>query len=125
MRGFKVQDVFSWRQATFIGGMHALAVLALFHISTLGLAMLLGLHFLTGCIGISVGYHRLISHRAFRSGNIMTGFMALCGALALQGGPVFTELIIGSLTEREILTPPREHFGGATSAGLFTKPRRK
>lgn len=44
---------------------------------------------ITGGFGISIGYHRMLSHRAFRDVNPFFGFFhTLCGTLALQMGPI-------------------------------------
>ncbi len=39
--------------------------------------------------GITVGYHRYLSHRAFRTGRVMQFVLALCGAAATQRGPLW------------------------------------
>ena len=41
--------------------------------------------YLIQALGISVGYHRLFSHRAFHANRILTFLLALCGGLAGQG----------------------------------------
>ena len=44
---------------------------------------------ITGGFGISIGYHRMLSHRAFRDVHPIFGFFhTLCGTLALQMGPI-------------------------------------
>jgi len=47
----------------------------------------LALYVISG-LGITVGYHRLLSHRAFRARTIVTRILATMGSLALQGGPL-------------------------------------
>ena len=47
-----------------------------------------GLHVLCGGFGICVGYHRLLTHRSFKTAKVVEYFMAICGALSMQGGPV-------------------------------------
>ncbi len=43
----------------------------------------------TGGFGISIGYHRMLSHRAFKEVHPLFGFFhTLCGTLALQMGPI-------------------------------------
>jgi stearoyl-CoA desaturase (delta-9 desaturase) len=46
----------------------------------------LALYLITG-FGITVGYHRLLTHRAFATSRVMERGLALAGALALQGSP--------------------------------------
>ena len=44
---------------------------------------------ITGGFGISIGYHRMLSHRAFMKFHPIFGFFhTLCGTLALQMGPI-------------------------------------
>ena len=54
--------------------------------SNLGWALLIW--FFTGCLGSSLGFHRLISHRAFNGPSWFKGFLALLGTLTFQGGPI-------------------------------------
>ncbi|GIL74570.1 hypothetical protein Vretimale_2252 [Volvox reticuliferus] len=43
---------------------------------------------LTGMLGISVSYHRQLSHKSFRCVKPLEYFLAYCGALAFEGDPV-------------------------------------
>jgi stearoyl-CoA desaturase (delta-9 desaturase) len=67
---------------------HVLAILALLHWSTSGAVLLVLMHVVTGCFGISLGYHRLLAHRAYEAPVWVRRAFAVCGALALQGGPL-------------------------------------
>jgi fatty-acid desaturase len=40
-------------------------------------------------LGISMGYHRLHTHRSYKVPRWMEYFFALCGTLTLEGGPIF------------------------------------
>ncbi|MBL8853079.1 MAG: fatty acid desaturase [Planctomycetaceae bacterium] len=44
--------------------------------------------FLISGIGISVGYHRLLTHRAFKTTPLLEKIFATMGAVAFQGGPL-------------------------------------
>lgn len=44
-------------------------------------------------IGITVGYHRLLSHRSFRCAKALEYFIVLCGYLAFQGSPAWWSTI--------------------------------
>ncbi len=79
----------SWISVAFFGAFHGLALLApwFFSWSALGVAVLL--HWLFGGIGICLGYHRLLSHRSFRVPKPLEYLIAIMGALAIQGGPIF------------------------------------
>lgn len=46
-----------------------------------------GLYFVTACFGITLGFHRLLTHRTFRVPKWLERFFATCGVLALQGSP--------------------------------------
>ncbi len=43
------------------------------------------------CIGwgIGMGYHRLLTHRSYKVPKPLEYFFAICGALTLEGGPIF------------------------------------
>ncbi|HTV74078.1 MAG TPA: fatty acid desaturase [Candidatus Acidoferrales bacterium] len=44
--------------------------------------------YVTGGIGICLGYHRLLTHRSLRVPKLLERAIVTCGALALQGGPI-------------------------------------
>lgn len=64
---------------------HILAVLAFFHFSWGGFFSFLIMNFVTGCLGITFCFHRLLSHKSFKVHPLVEAFTALCGTLALQG----------------------------------------
>ena len=68
---------------------HVGAVAALFLFTWPAFAVALFLTWLAGGLGISMGYHRLHTHRSYQVPLILEYFFALCGALALEGGPIF------------------------------------
>lgn len=69
---------------------HAGALFALlpsnFSWSAVGLAVLL--HWVTGGLGITLGFHRLVTHRSFQAPKWLEHFFVFCGTLACQGGPI-------------------------------------
>ena len=79
----------SWLSVAFFGTIHCLALLAPWFFSWSALSIMLFLHWLLGCIGICLGYHRLLTHRSLQVPKILEYVIALLGALALQGGPIF------------------------------------
>lgn len=79
----------SWTSVAFFGTFHALALLAPWFFSWSALGVALVLHWLFGSIGICLGYHRLLTHRSFQVPKALEYTIALIGALALQGGPIF------------------------------------
>jgi len=52
----------SWGVSAWMLVMHVGAVAAFWYFSWGGLALLAGLHFVTACLGITLGYHRLLTH---------------------------------------------------------------
>jgi len=48
----------------------------------------LGLYVLTGMLGITVGYHRLLAHRSFETYRWVRAIHVLLGVLAMQLGPL-------------------------------------
>jgi stearoyl-CoA desaturase (delta-9 desaturase) len=71
----------------FMLAVHAGAVAAFAWFSWGALFTGLVLYVVTG-LGITVGYHRLLAHQAFRAKTFVTHILATMGSLALQGGPL-------------------------------------
>jgi fatty-acid desaturase len=68
---------------------HVLAVGAFFTFSWRNLIVALVLHWMAVGLGISMGYHRLHTHRGFKTYKWFDYFLAICGTLSLEGGPIF------------------------------------
>src|SRR5437764_8183793 len=68
---------------------HAGAIAALFTFSWTNFFAGLFLLWVTVGLGISMGYHRLHTHRGYKCPVWMEYFFAVCGALTLEGGPIF------------------------------------
>jgi fatty-acid desaturase len=77
-----------WPAASFIIGMHVLALLGFFTFTWKAFALFIFMHWLTGGVGITLGFHRLLTHRSFQVPKVVEYFLALCGTLACQGGPI-------------------------------------
>lgn len=76
---------FRWGVLGFIVFFHVMAVVALLRPDPMAILLAVGLHILTIWVGHGIGYHRLITHRSFKTYPFIEGFSALCGTLALQG----------------------------------------
>ena len=50
--------------------------------------VILGVGYLLTCLGISVGYHRLLTHRAFDTSRPMRYALAALGSMAVEGPPI-------------------------------------
>ncbi|PNW78440.1 hypothetical protein CHLRE_09g397250v5 [Chlamydomonas reinhardtii] len=72
----------------FIGGMHLLACCAPFTYSPQMVALFLASYFVTGCLGITLSYHRMLSHKSFTVPKWLEYILAYCGVLAVQGDPL-------------------------------------
>ena len=47
------------------------------------------LYWMSMSFGIGMGYHRLLTHRGYKVPKAIEYFLAICGTMALEGGPVF------------------------------------
>jgi stearoyl-CoA desaturase (delta-9 desaturase) len=67
---------------------HVTAVAALFFISWPAVITAVVLYWVGGSLGIGMGFHRLLTHRAYKVPKPVEYFLAVCGTLALEGGPI-------------------------------------
>lgn len=79
-----------WKIIIYMGSIHAVALLALFpsNFSWGAIGVTIFLYWLTGALGITLGFHRLVSHRSFQTPKWLEYFFVFCGTLACQGGPL-------------------------------------
>ena len=68
---------------------HIQAVAAFWSFTWTNLAVSTFLYWVAGGLGISMGYHRLHTHRGFKTYRWFEYFLALCATLMLEGGPIF------------------------------------
>jgi stearoyl-CoA desaturase (delta-9 desaturase) len=71
-----------------IGGVHAAALAAPFTFSWTGLILCAVLIWVTGGLGITLCYHRLLTHRSYRTYKPIEYALTWFGCLALEGGPI-------------------------------------
>ena len=83
------RDRLNWFTAIILAFFHVGAIAALFMFSWRSLAVTALLYWVTICFGISMGYHRLHTHRSYRIPLALEYFFAVCGTLTLEGGPIF------------------------------------
>jgi len=80
----------NWTFILFIAFVHIGAMFALlpsnFSWSAVGLAIFL--HWVTGGLGITLGFHRLVTHRSFQTPKWLEYFLVFCGSLACEGGVI-------------------------------------
>ncbi len=53
-----------------------------------GVAVAVVLYYITGGFGISLCFHRILTHRSLACPRWLEYVLAVCGTLALQGGPI-------------------------------------
>jgi len=75
--------------AGFMALFHAGALAALFFFSWKALVISVFLWWISGSLGIGMGYHRLLTHSGYRTPKWVEYFLTTCATLALEGGPIF------------------------------------
>jgi fatty-acid desaturase len=78
----------NWPVTIVMAIFHAGAIAALFFFSWQVLAATVVLYWMTTGLGISMGYHRLHTHRSYKVPVGLEYFFAVCGTLTLEGGPI-------------------------------------
>ena len=68
---------------------HIGAVAAFFFIDAGAILTAFILYFVAGMLGIGMAYHRLLTHRGYKTYKWVEYFLTWCGTLALEGGPIF------------------------------------
>ena len=78
----------NWATTIFMALFHVGAIAALFMFSWKVLAVTVVLYWMATGLGISLGYHRLHTHRSYVVPRPLEYFFAVCGTLTLEGGPI-------------------------------------
>jgi stearoyl-CoA desaturase (delta-9 desaturase) len=71
-----------------VAAFHVLAIGALFTFSWANLIAALITWWIAGSWGIGMGYHRLLTHRGFKTSKFIEYFLTFCGTLGLQSGAI-------------------------------------
>ena len=79
----------NWPTTVILVLIHIGAIAAFFFFSWKALLAAVFLYWVATGLGISMGYHRLHTHRSYKVPRWMEYFFAVCGALTLEGGPIF------------------------------------
>ncbi|WP_269614293.1 acyl-CoA desaturase [Prochlorococcus marinus] len=79
-----------WGTVIFMLTIHVLTIFTLQaqFWSWLAFSGFIFLYWVTACLGVTTGYHRLLSHRSFQVPKWLERFFATCGALSCQHGPI-------------------------------------
>ena len=83
------REPISWITTFFMVAFHIGAIAALFMFSWRALAAAVLLLWISGSLGIGLAYHRLLTHRGFKTYKWFEYFLTICATLALEGGPFF------------------------------------
>jgi len=73
----------------FMVAFHIGAIAAVFFFTWKALAVAIVLWWVAGSLGIGMGYHRLLTHRGFKTYKWIEYLMTVCATLTLEGGPFF------------------------------------
>ncbi len=79
----------NWPTTLALALIHLGAVAALFMFDWRSAGVALFLYWMAIGLGISMGYHRLLTHRSYKVPLALEYFFAVCGTLTLEGGPIF------------------------------------
>ena len=79
----------NWITAVAMTIFHILAIAALFFFSWTNLAVAVIMYIFAINVGIGMAYHRLLTHRGYKTRKWVEYFITACGCLALEGGPIF------------------------------------
>jgi hypothetical protein len=83
------ENQINWVTAIAMFAFHAGALAALFFFSWKPFLLGLFLYWVAGSLGIGMGYHRLLTHRGYKTPKWVEYFLTFCATLALEGGPIF------------------------------------
>jgi sn-1 stearoyl-lipid 9-desaturase len=83
------EDEVNWVTAIFMGLFHVGAIAALFFFTWKAFLVSMFLWWVSGSLGIGMGYHRLLTHRGYKTPKAVEYFLTVCATLALEGGPIF------------------------------------
>ena len=79
----------AWITCVFMTLFHAGAVWALFNFTWSGLVVLAVTYYASIALGIGMSYHRLLTHRSYKTPKLVEYVLTVCATLSLEGGPLF------------------------------------
>src|SRR5882672_2738122 len=78
----------NWSKSIFLGVFHLSALAALGFWSWPAVISAVLLYWVTGSLGVGMGYHRLLTHRGYKVPKVVEYFLVTCASISLQGGPI-------------------------------------
>ena len=108
----------------FLGvSMHLGCLAAPFYFSWSAVGVCFFLGFVSCCLGITLGWHRLLTHRSFQTFKPIEYLLTLTGCIAWQNGPIewvgTHRLHHAHTDEHKDPHSPRDHHGHATNTTTF------
>lgn len=94
----------NWDTLFFVLVFHAFTIWALFNFSWANFAAAFVTWWIASSFGVGIGYHRLLTHRGFKTPKWFEYTLAFCGNLAIQSGAVrwvTTHRLHHAFTEQE------------------------
>ncbi len=70
----------------FLATIYAIVLLWQRYVNGLDLALMIGLYLLSG-LGITIGYHRMLTHKSFETSPVMKAILLILGTMAIEGQP--------------------------------------
>jgi stearoyl-CoA desaturase (delta-9 desaturase) len=105
----------NWFTTIWMTIFHAGAIAALFMFSWQALIASVALWWIAGSPGVGMGFHRLLTHRGYKTPKWVEYLLTVCGTLAFEGGPinwVVTHRLHHAHTEVKGLDPHTPRDGG-------------
>lgn len=78
----------NWGVTAFMVALHLAALCALFFFTWKALVLAVAMWWVAGSLGIGMGYHRLLTHRGYKTPKWLEYVLTVCGTLAFEGGPI-------------------------------------
>jgi fatty-acid desaturase len=88
-RSAKAKNEVNWITATFMILFHIGAVAALFFFSWMAVLITVVFWWVSTSLGIGICYHRLLTHRGFKTSKWLEYALTVFATLSLEGGPIF------------------------------------
>jgi stearoyl-CoA desaturase (delta-9 desaturase) len=84
----KSYEGINWSTSITMVIFHIMSVVALFFFTWQALAVTIFLWWVSGSLGVGMGYHRLLTHRGYKTPKLVEYFLTLCATLSLESGPI-------------------------------------
>jgi len=101
---FEHARTINWKNVAIISSFHILAIPVFFTFSWANLAALLVGNWIVGSLGVGLGWHRLLTHRSFKTPKWLEYLLTIFGTLSMQDSPdkwVATHRIHHKFTEKD------------------------